>query len=74
MNLDISLSYTVHKYNQSESISFVKLAERLGVDAIHFSFLEQFGRASQYDITPSLEYIKKFYQFLNLLLFSYDWT
>lgn len=64
MNLDISLSYTVHKYNQSESISFIKLAERLGVDAIHFPFLEQFGRASQYDITPSLEYIKKFYQFL----------
>jgi MoaA/NifB/PqqE/SkfB family radical SAM enzyme len=52
IGVDVALSYTIHSYNKAEVVDFIKKAELVEVNSIHFPIIERYGRAKSNDIIP----------------------
>jgi len=64
LGIEVSLSYTIHSLNKQDFFRFIRLAENLEIEALHFPILENFGRAYQYNLSIPEEELKDFYEFM----------
>ncbi|NPV51848.1 MAG: radical SAM protein, partial [Candidatus Methanofastidiosum sp.] len=64
IGVDTALSYTIHSLNNGEVLPFIRMAEDIGIQSLHFPILEQHGRAKLNNIAPLPQELVNFYQFL----------
>ncbi|MDK2886533.1 MAG: hypothetical protein PWP54_1091 [Thermosipho sp. (in: thermotogales)] len=72
IGVDVALSYTIHSYNKAEVVDFIKKAELVEVNSIHFPIIERYGRAKSNDIIPDSKKLTDLYQFLIYYSFHYN--